>query len=362
MPDKQQRILIAVTSDLTTDQRVLKIAATFHQEGWDVMLVGRKLKNSKPLQTRFRHKRMKLLFHRSFFFYLEYTIRLFLFGLFTRYDYLYSNDTDTLPACFSLSRIRNKKLIFDAHELFPEVPELQHRKMVKRIWQFLEDLIFPHLDRSVTVCDSIAAYYNERYGISMQVVRNVPYLLHRNEAISLPVEKGMKVILYQGAINTGRGLEWVIDAMPGVDNAVLYIIGDGDQKKALEARVKAMHLESRVIFHGKVDANDLHRYTPSAHLGLCLLENRGLSYFYALPNRIFDYMHAGVPVLASPFPEIKAIVEKYKTGIITGDYTPVGLATTINKILKEGYPTEHFRTISKQFCWENEKDILLKLI
>lgn len=360
--DPRRRILIAVTSDLATDQRVLKIAETFHSEGWQVLLVGRLLPGSMDFHSTYQHLRMKLLFRTGFLFYFEYTIRLFFKALFTSGDYIYANDSDTLLACYIASSIRRKKLIFDAHELFPEVPELQNRPFVKKAWQTIENLIIPHLIRTLTVCESIALYYQQKYGIEMKVVRNVPYLRESTDNIPLPVENGKKIILYQGALNTGRGLEWIIDAMPQIENAVLYIIGDGDLREQLKLQVENLKLNDRVIFHGKVEASELYRYTPSADLGLCLLENKGMSYFYALPNRIFDYIHAGVPVLSSPFPEIKKIVESHKTGILTDDHSSEILASLINNILKEGYPTSHFKQLATQFCWEKEKQKLLELI
>lgn len=357
----KRKIIIAVTSDLTTDQRVLKVAGTFHRQGWEVMLIGRTLPDSKKLHTEFRHYRMRLFFTKGFLFYAEFNIRLFLYLIFNRYETIYANDTDTLAASYAASRLRCKKLIFDAHELFPEVPELQHRPRVKQFWQRLEDRIFPHLQYSLTVCESIANYYRDRYGIDMKVVRNVPYRRTNVEPLSLTVPEGKKIIIYQGALNTGRGIEWVIEAMPFIENAVLYIIGDGDIRAMLQQRVRELKIADKVFFHGKVEAGELHRYTHSANLGLCLLENRGLSYYYSLPNRIFDYLHAGIPVLASPFPEIRKIVETYHTGVLTDDYSSKGLARTITDILKNTYPTGHFQTIADEFCWEKEEAILLQL-
>lgn len=358
----KQKVIIAVTSDLTTDQRVLKVAETLHRNNRDVMLIGRLLPDSKPLHTAYRHCRMKLVFKSGFLFYAEFNLRLVVKLLFGTYDAVYANDTDTLAASYTASKIRRKKLIFDAHELFPEVPELQHRKKVKRFWQELENRIFPHLKYSLTVCESIAGYYHQKYGITMEVVRNVPYRRNEVAPLLLNVPQGKKVILYQGALNTGRGLEWVIDAMPHIDNAILYIIGDGDIRSGLEQQVRNLGIDEKVIFHGKVAAGELHRYTASADLGLCLLENKGLSYYYSLPNRIFDYMHAGVPALASPFPEIRKIVETYRTGVLTDDYSSEGLAKCISGILKNPYPTDHFQTIADEFCWEKEELTLLQLV
>ena len=194
----------------------------------------------------------------------------------------------------------------------------------------------------------------------MKVVRNVPY--YRPAPTQPKQRQNKKTILYQGAVNTGRGLEWVIDAMPYVKDAQLLIIGSGDIKKQLMEKVEAMQLNHKVSFVDKMKPEALLSYTRQADLGLCLLENKGLSYYYALPNRIFDYINAGIPVLATRFPEIEAIVDTYQTGVLIDNYEPESLAQTINKMLEAPYPTEHFQSLASKFCWENEEKILLDII
>ena len=356
-----KRIIISITNDITTDRRVLKIAHACHLNGFEVLLIGRKVKNSLPLNLPFKYKRLQFIFNRSALFYATYNIRLFFVLLFLKTDIFLANDTDTLLANYLVSKIRRKKLVFDAHELFPEVPELTHRPKVKRIWTKIEDRIFPHLKYCYTVCQPIADYYNKKYNINMKVVRNVPYY-------SQPVKEkllyysGKKIILYQGALNVGRGLEWVIDAMPHVNNAVLVIIGDGNITNALKQQVNNLKLNNKVFFLGRIAGAELHKYTPSADLGLCLLENRGLNYYYALPNRIFDYLHAGVPVLATNFPEIATIVDNNKTGILINHYEPEYLAKVLNDFFTEKFDTNHFTEIAKKFCWEEEEKILLDVV
>ena len=109
---------------------------------------------------------MRLLFKRSLFFYAEYNIRLFFYLLFDKADIFLSNDTDTLPANYLAALIRRKTLVFDAHEMFPEAPEVTDRKWVKKVWTTIEDLIFPRLKNTYTVCDSIASVYNKKYKIN----------------------------------------------------------------------------------------------------------------------------------------------------------------------------------------------------
>jgi len=355
-----KQIIILATNDLATDQRVLKVATVFEQNNFDVLLVGRKLKNSPALSISQKYKRLNLLSNRSAMFYAEFNLRVFFLLLFSKCTHILANDTDTLPAAFLGSKIKKAKLIFDAHELFPEVPELTNRPFVKKIWTKIEDILFPHLTTCYTVCDSIAVYYNQKYGLSMQVVRNIPILRHFDEKILNFGTK--KIILYQGALNVGRGLEWMIDAMPLIDNAVLIIIGTGDIEAELKIQAENLSIGNKVVFLGRVEAADLYKFTPSADVGLCLLDAVGLSYQYALPNRIFDYLHAGVPVLATQFVEIEKIVSTYNTGVLIDHYEPEYIAEVLNELFQKQYNRSYFKELSHELCWENESLKLVDII
>jgi glycosyltransferase involved in cell wall biosynthesis len=355
-------IISAATSDLFTDQRVLKTAYTLYNQGYNITVTGRLLNNRGELNVPFKSKRFKLHFNKGFLFYAEYNIRLFIFLLFSKVDIILSNDTDTLPACYLASKIRNKELVFDAHELFPEMAELQNRHFVKKFWAFIEEIIFPHLKHSYTVSTSIADYYRKKYGINMQLVRNVPYLKNNETPKTKSLNFGdKKIILYQGALNTGRGIEWILNAMPLIPNAVFVLIGDGDIKKELIQLTADLQITDRVKFLGIIPADELQNYTTSADLGVCLLENKGLSYYYSLPNRIFAFMHAKVPVLATDFPEIRKIVEKYRTGIVISENKPEIIADKILEMLSTPFSTDHFTELAAKFCWEKEEKIIIEL-
>jgi glycosyltransferase involved in cell wall biosynthesis len=276
-------------------------------------------------------------------------------------DLIVANDLDTLPAAFLAAILRNKKLLFDAHELFSEVPELVKRPLIKWFWQKTEDAILPHITQSMTVCQSIADYYHSKYNIDMKVVRNVPTFRTtvRTNKLTFP---NKKIILYQGALNVGRGLEWILNAMPLIDNAILVIIGNGDIRKQLEKLTASLGIQNKVQFTGAISGELLHEYTSSADIGLCLLEEMGLNYYYALPNRIFDYIQAGLPVLATRFPEIANVVDTYKTGVLIDHYEPIYLAETINNMLTNPIDTTHFAEVAKELCWENEEKVLISII
>jgi len=370
-----KRVLISVTNDLITDQRVGKVSASLQKNGYDVLLIGCIKKGHTPLKRPYQTYRFNLFFKKRFIFYLEYNLRLLFVLLFKRKDILLCNDTDALPANFIASKLCRVPLIFDAHELFPEVPELVKRPQVKKIWEKIEDIIFPHLKYSYTVCESIAEHYKKKYGITMGVVRNIPNKTDNNTTINnnqrkaleaLPSLEGKKLLLYQGAVNVGRGVEWIINAMPYLDNCILCICGEGDLFHEMQALAKEKQLEKKVIFTGRLPFEELNQYTALADLGFILLENMGLSYYYSLPNRVFDYMKYGVPVLASNFPEIARIVKPYHTGKLISHYEPEYLAKIILEMLTEWEDKSTYKQrlneLSKEFCWENEEQVLLEIV
>ena len=130
----KKRIIISVTNDLVVDHRVHKVATILMKNNYKVLLIGTKNKKSQPISRDYSTKRFQMIFHKKFLFYAEYNIRLFFYLLFTSTDIFLANDTDTLMANFFASFIRRKKLVFDAHEMFPEVPEVINRKIVKNFW------------------------------------------------------------------------------------------------------------------------------------------------------------------------------------------------------------------------------------
>jgi len=169
-----RRIVVSVTNDLVTDQRVYKVCKSLQKLGFDILLIGRQLKNSPPIERPYKTYRMRLLFNKGFLFYAEYNLRLFFKLLFTKKDILLSNDLDTLLPNYIISKLQKKKLVYDSHELFTEVPELINRPRVQNIWIGIEKRILPNLKICYTVCQSIADYYDKKYGTNFKVIRNLP--------------------------------------------------------------------------------------------------------------------------------------------------------------------------------------------
>ena len=360
-----KRVIVTVTNDLTGDQRIHKVAMSLIRFGYQPSVVGRRLPDSVPVTRPYRCRRFRLPVNKGPFFYIAYNIRLLLYLSVVRADIFLANDLDTLPAVFVAGKIRRKKIVYDSHEYFTEVPELVDRPRIKRIWELIEAWIFPRLTCVFTVNSSIANIYESKYGNTIRVIRNVPSA-GGPEPIPGILPAGFTerpFIVYQGAVNIGRGLEEMIRALPLMPDFHLVIAGDGDIRVDLQALVDRLELDSRVFFTGKVPFGQLSWYTRQAVLGMSLEQDIGLNYHFALPNKLFDYMHAGIPVIASNLPEIRQIVEKVGFGVIVDRFDPEYLSQTIKSMLCNPELLQIWREnalkAAPDYTWEAEEKVLL---
>ena len=355
-----KKIIVSVTNDLSTDQRVDKVCSTLQKEGYEIVLIGRKLKNSIPLKRSYNTKRIKLIFNKGFLFYAEFNFRLFFVLLFSKKDMLLSNDLDTLLPNYLVSSIQKKKIIYDSHELFPEIPELVHKPFVKKCWTKLEAWILPKLKNTYTVCNSIADFYDEKYNTRFETILNLPNKKELKLGEFPFKTKGKKIIIYQGAVNIGRGLELMIDTMEFLENCIFVVIGYGDIYKELVKKVEIKNLSHRIHFLGKIPPSELHKITPLANLGLSIEEDLGLNYRFALPNKIFDYIQAEVPILVSNLPEMKMISINYNVGEIVRNRKPIELAKQIEGLVEKDF-SDGIKKAKKELIWENQEEKLISI-
>ena len=362
---------VSVINDLVTDNRVNKTCMALIESGYDVTLVGRKLSNSLPIPNwTFKTIRLKMIFKKGPLFYFFFNLRLFFVGLINKTDLFYANDLDTLAPMFLLSKLKKKPLIYDSHELFCEVPELKASKIKKAIWQKLEGYIIPKLKTCITVNDSIAKIYEAKYNVPFYIIRNISdfdqsFIPKSRAQLSMPEDK--KIILLQGAgINVDRGAEELIDAMEFVQNALLYIIGNGDVWKNLKQKVSFnKSIQNKVVLINKLPKSELINYTFNADIGLSIDKNTNLNYLYSLPNKIFDYIQAEIPILASRLPEIENIILQYKIGDFIDDHNPKTIANKLNEMLYSQQLSSYKKYLAiakKEITWKSEKEKLLTII
>jgi len=369
MPGSYQikRIAFSVTNCICFDQRVLKMAATVNKLNCEITIIGRRLgdccdSNSVPFKTR----RLRMLFNKGFLFYKFYNIRLFLYLLLHKFDLIVSNDLDTLFAGFIASKIKRINLVYDSHEYFTGLPELNHRPFVRWVWKSIEEMIFPHLKHVFTVSDSIAVQYEKEYGIRPVVVRNCSRISSDIKAFTrgeLKTNSDSLLLIFQGSgINIDKGGEELIEAIKITENVSLLIVGSGDVISVLKKKVNALNLADRVIFISKMPWNELMRYTKSADAGLSLEKDTNLNYRFSLPNKLFDYISAGIPVITGSLPEIRKVVGENDCGIIIPEITAQEISKAIIKLRDNTDLLNKLKknsVIASEFLnWENESKIV----
>lgn len=355
-----KKIIVSITNDISTDQRVEKVCNTLLNAGYEILLIGKQNENSKPLERNYSTKRISVFFKKGILFYAEFNLKLFFILLFTKKNMLLANDLDTLLPNYLVSLLQRKKIVYDSHELFPEIPELVNRPFAKKIWTVLEKTILPKLKNTYTVCNSIAAFYNDKYATDFKTIINLPT---KKEIVKTTFPFNYtdeKIILYQGAINVGRGLELMIETMSFLENCIFVIIGDGDIFESLKEKVITKNLTHKVHFLGRKNPKELHKITPLANLGISIEEDLGLNYRFALPNKIFDYIQANVPILVSDLPEMKSVVLNYKVGEIVTNRDPKKLAHQIENLLKKDF-TITLEKAKKSLIWEHQEELLLSI-
>ncbi len=365
-----KRVIVSVINDLVTDQRVHKVCLSLTDMGFEVMLVGRFLPGSMPMDKRpYNSHRMHLIFRKGAFFYAEYNIRLFLYLLLAKADLLVSNDLDTLLPNYLIHKLKGKPIVYDSHEYFTEVPELVSRPRIQRVWKSIESRIFPNLEDVFTVNDSIADLFEKDYGLRPKVVRNIP--IKRDLKITatrseLGLADHKKILILQGSgINIHRGSEEMVEAMRYLSGVILLIVGGGDVIDTLKKMAKEEGINGKVIFLPKQPYDKLIQYTAVADLGLTLDKNTNLNYRFSLPNKLFDYIHAGVPVISSDLPEIRKIIDEYEIGDFIPDHNPKEIAKKIEEVLANEDLLEKWKKninfAARNLSWQNEEKVLREI-
>ncbi len=355
-----KHIFFTVTNSLNTDQRMQRICRALTANGYQVTLVGWELFTSPELISQpFNQHRIRIYFQSGKLRYIEYNLKLMWYLLKQPLDCIGAIDLDTIFPCYLISKIRNKRITYDAHEYFTELEEIVRRPIVHKIWQWVERITVPKIKFGYAVNDSYVRLFKEKYQVEYAVVRNATVL-----ASYEPMAKSERFILYQGAVNEGRALTQLLEAMQQVD-CKLIICGSGDVLPNLKALTKQLHLANKVEFMGQVPPAQLVEITRKATIGITLFENNGLSNYYSLANRYFDYMHASVPQLCCKFPEYAAINTQYEIAHLINDVQPANIAAALNKLLSDSNYlnrlSENCTKAKQEYNWQNEEKKLLQV-
>lgn len=354
------KIIFSVTNDISFDQRMERICTALANKGFEVVLVGRQKRNSAPLEEKkYQQKRILCWFEKSFLFYLEYNLRLLLYLVSQKTDVYCAIDLDTALPNYFAARTKGKNLVYDAHEYFTEMEEVVSRKAVKWIWKKVERFFVPKVDAAYTISNGYKNLFEKEYKINFEVIRNVGRV--NTQLRQIPDKP---IILYQGAVNVGRGLEETISAMQQV-NAELVICGKGDIYNDLIELTHRLNLDNKVTFKGYVSPADLRKITPMATIGLTLFTDEGLSNKHSLCNRFFDYYLAGLPQITINYPEYIQFNQSFQVSHFIEKVSAEAIASGLNQLLNDKHlysQIQHQCMLAREHHnWQNEELKLVKI-
>lgn len=368
-----KRIAVLVSNDLNHDQRVLKTCHTLREAGWSAQLLGREMPGSKPLDVPFEGRRLRLPFHRGVGFYaaLQWGMLRALSGM--DVQAIWANDLDTLLPAFIAARRKRIPVIYDSHEYFTEAAGLTGRPFQRGVWLLLERFLFPRIPAVITVNEGIADAYAERYphaaGGRPRVVRNMP---RKRTAPASPTfdwrgklgipEKAPFLILQGAYLDKDRGVVQAVEALRAHPDWHLVVVGAGEEWDWAAAQVDG--LGGRLCVLPKMPFEELVGLTASADVGLSLDQGVHGNYLMSLPNKLFDYIHAHIPVVASPMPEVARVVNDWKIGCVVADSSPDGIGVAVREVLAQ--PKADWKAAceraSKALHWGAEEPQILEAL
>ncbi len=362
-------IVALVSNDLVTDQRMQRSLTSLSQAGYHCLLLGRERERSRALDLSlpFVQERHHLSADRGKQFYLQLNRAHYRRLLELQPRLVLAVDLDTVAAAAMAARKLSIPWIFDAHELFEEMPEVVRRPLIKAVWSLVGRLFVPRAAGAYTVGAEIAKILTRRYGLPFGVVRNFPLWQQpeapRPHASYLDVDQPF-IVLYQGAINEGRGLEELIIAASELPHLKVWIAGDGPERLRLEAFAKT-YTAARVEFLGELSPEVLRELTPKAHLGYGLMRAVSRNYYLSLSNKSVDYIHAGLPSLQMDWPEYRAIHDTFGCYELVPFLSPASVKAAI---LKCQEPSHYAALQAKcmiaapQLTWQGEAEVVLTLV
>jgi glycosyltransferase involved in cell wall biosynthesis len=376
-------ISIAFLDDPLYKQSCIRVAESLSRAGYIVTLIGRRLDPRLPNSEQrirppregsgiaerstgrdavpFKRVRFRCLFRRGKGFYLEMNLRVFVYLLFHRVDLICAVNLDTILPCWAVSVLKHIPRVYDARELFTELVEVVSRPRIQKAWLWVERTMVPRFPKGYAVSQGIADELGRRYGVRYPVVRNLTILKDQ-----IPGRRPLDVpyLLYQGAVNYGRGLDALVPAMRHMD-LPLVICGTGNYMTRCLELVKKNGLEEKIIFTGQLPPRDLIRYTYHAYAGVNLVERAGLNQYYSLPNKLFDYIHAGIPQVTMDYPEYRKVQEAFEIGILIPDVEEGLIVAALRRLTLEPALYERLRANCRVarllFNWQEEEKNLISI-
>jgi glycosyltransferase involved in cell wall biosynthesis len=364
---KKKKAIIAFLGNINFDTRCFNLCNSLKEKNIEVQVIS-----FDWLTPKFSSQSGEISIYKldksksSFWYYIKFLYILTKKTIFSKADYYFAEDVYTLPIMTIFSKIYNGKLFYDSRELYGHLAGLADKRKIQAVLAFIENLFIRHTDHVLVTGEMDADYLSKQYiPINIILLRNLPSYkkefkkIDLRERYNLPVR--CNIIIYQGVILKGRGLLLIMRALKKIENYSLLIMGDGDYQKELIDFVDLNQLSQKVIFGGKVTQEELLNFTNSADIGLALIEDISLSYYYALPNKLFEYIMAEIPVMVSNLPQMQNVVEKYNVGVVVNPNNIEEIESGLKQLIdKYDYFKANCIKAKEELSWEKEVQTLLR--
>ena len=368
----KKKVLITFLGNINYDTRCKNLYDTLSTNNYEVEFFGFDWLTKDFVESTgtITVKKLKKKFL-SIPFYFKFAWNLKLKLLTTSASVIFAEDIYTLPFVVFFGKLKRAKIYYDSRELFGYLAGLKDKKLKQAFWKWTEKFFIRKADYVLVTGPMDAEFLKNEYGINnLILLRNLPRFYKPKAKVNLhsqlQIDKTQKIILYQGMILRGRGIGRVFRVLKDLPDQVLVIAGSGDFETYYKNLAKQLDITEQVFFIGKFTQEELPKVTASADIGIVLIENLSKSYYYALPNKLFEYIMAEIPVIISNLPQMKEIVEKYDVGFAIDIDDKNELISSIKKLSEESslYDSKkhNCRIASQELNWEKEVTNLLKTL
>jgi glycosyltransferase involved in cell wall biosynthesis len=370
-----KNILALTTKEIANDNRVINYTNALANHGHQVSLICPESRKQTTMQYQFSAVYISLFVQKlpSFFVFnlikiLEFIFRSMLRAIEVKCEIIHANDLQGLVVASFIKRFVHKEatVVYDAHEYETEANGIKGFR--KKVYQFLEKRLIKRVSRVITVSDTISNEYVRLYGVEQPIVLlNVPkakvdprkkYNLFRKK---LGIRRDQRIFLYQGYLMPGRGVEIMLNTFSKLDadKNVIVFMGKGKLKELVDD----YQVLGNIYFHDFVDPSEFLNYTSSADVGISFIQDISLSDRYCLPNKLFEYISCGLPVICSNLPEMKMFVETNKVGVVANDNTEEGFKNALDLINSKDLNFFKANTLatSTKYSWLLQEEKLIQL-
>ncbi|NUM69847.1 MAG: glycosyltransferase [Ignavibacteriaceae bacterium] len=368
MDTGKKTAVIVFLGNISFDTRCFNLRKSLEAEGIETTFIGFEWREKGFRTTVTESVKVYSLTKKytSLFYYLKFYF-LSAWHLFAgRYDYYFAEDVYTLPVVSFFCKLKKGRLFYDSRELFGFLAGLKGKKIKQNFWEGVEKRNIHKTDGVIVTGRMDGEFLIKQYGISEDkiiLLRNLPLYREITGVADLRAEHNIPqealLAIYQGVIVKGRGLDLIFRLLNSRPDLYLLVAGSGELLDEYKRKATESGAGESIIFTGNIPQEKLLELTAAADLGFALIENLSVSYYYALPNKMFEYIMAGVPAVVSNLPQMRQIIEEHDCGFVLDierEYSEV--ISDFNSLIPGRDALEDKKEKCKAaagvLCWEND--------